>query len=109
MKYIILGIHDFVTHKFTANGCMISCQSIANLEDSPKPLTFQTRAGAHARMLRESAAGEPMAMAVMELPPSPAAALGKLAAGKPKMITKKESAARALRLATARASRWLKA
>lgn len=54
------------------------------------------------------AAGSDWTYAILPAPPSPAASLGKLAAGVSKKITPQESAARAARMAAARKSRWAK-
>lgn len=105
-KYAIVTIHNGCLHYMLPSGSIITCHRLADLFRSPKPLTFKTLEGARARIRRDVADGEPGELAPLELPESFGSALGALAAGKPKTISKAESKARAARLAKARASRW---
>jgi hypothetical protein len=97
-SFHVLGLKELKGHFVTRSG---------HLEFSPENArTWKTYAGAARYIAAELAAGSDWEYAIIPALPSAASALGKLGAGKLKTISPEESAARAARMASARAKRW---
>lgn len=100
-EYIVLlvGTGSLTPSVITKNGHVETL-------DWDRAKRWKTANGAESFIRLEIEKGSDWAYLVLPCPPPAAVALGKLAAGKPKTISKAESKARAARMAKARKARW---
>lgn len=99
-QFIIIGTIGTTAHLYTGKDFLAD-----GWEEARR---FKTRSGADRALEAMIEAGSDWELAVLVAPPSAASTLGRKAAGIAKTISPEESAARAARLAAARAKRWRK-